>query len=104
MAERREKNTLYERKSKRKGRETNMLGNDQESYRKLKKKKTSFVRKQEETVEGGMGRKKGNVKQKMSPLLLGSRELQRAEQVTGTKHLGCRLSCGSGTMGEGEPR
>ena len=62
------------------------------------------MRKQEETVEAGMGRKKGNVKQNMSPLFLGSRELQRAEEVTGTKHLGCRLSCGSGTMGEGEPR
>ena len=84
-----------------------MLGNDQESYWKLKKKKTkktSFVRKQEETVEAGMGRKKGNVKENMSPLFLGSRELQRAEELTGTKHLGCRLSCGSGTMGEGEPR
>ena len=40
MAERRDKNTLYETKSKRKGRETNMLGNDQESYRKFKKNKT----------------------------------------------------------------
>lgn len=36
MAERREKDILYERKSKRKGRETNMLVNDQESYRNLK--------------------------------------------------------------------
>lgn len=65
------------------------------------KKNTSFVRKYE---EGGMGRKMGNVKQNTSPLFLGSRELQRAEQVTGTKHLGCRFSCGSGTMGEDEPR
>lgn len=51
-----------------------------------------------------MGQKMGNVKQNTSPLFLGDSALQRAEQVTGTKHLGCRLSCGSGTMGEEGPR
>lgn len=74
MAERRE-NTLYERKSKKKRQETNMLGNDQESYWNLKKQKTKnfFVRKYE---RGGMGQKMGNVKQNTSPLFLGSRNFR----------------------------
>lgn len=70
MAERTEENTLYERKSKRKGRETNMLGNDQESYWNLKKQKTKnfFC---EEIRRGRHGSKNGQCQTEHKPLISG---------------------------------
>ena len=71
MAERRDKNTLYERKSKRKGRETNMLGNDQESYWKLKKKKNFFCEETGRNSRGGHGSEKGKCQREHEPLISG---------------------------------
>lgn len=54
--------------------------------------------------ETGMDQSMENLKQNTSPMFPGSRELQRAEQVTGSKPFACRFSCDSGTIGEDEPR